>query len=618
MLEAILEAYQLTDYDFRETANPADPLQHRFGDWVDYYRLKYAIAQVLQPQSILEIGVRFGYSAIAFLKGYPQATYLGIDNDSDTHGGVKGAFHWAQKITQGMMADYLIADSQEMPRFPGGLYDLIHVDGQQDGDGSFRDLEKAIRQGRYVLVDGYLWTRQNFLAISDFLLRNASYFDWFATIPGYAGELLIKVSPQFLATQHPALETKDSSLAIQNTYTTEYYIQDCGGFEAYTAFGGKRLADLRLQAVASIATVKAPGRVLDLGCGRGELTYHFAKQGAQVTAIDYSQDAIDLVHRCFRDEPELEQRVNFYCADVCTVELLPQEKNFDLAVAADIIEHLTPQEVDRLYQRVSQWLNRDGVFVVHTSPNLWFYQYEYARRRKLAASIGAYLPPEPRSRYELLMHINEQSPRVLKRQLSQHFKHVLLWFGSDGDPGGSLTRPFSRWDACAAPSLYAVASQTAIPLKEVQHLFNLTPLPPEQVRQSLRITARDYPAHVTAGSLFEIPVEVANYGSSALSSTYPNPLKLSYHWLDGATGQPVIFEGMRTALWPFLGKAVQLPSGEVRPGQFTYNLRVETPQQAGRYILRITFVQEFVQWLDDSSFKHPVYEDQVIQVEEAG
>ncbi|HEY9813196.1 MAG TPA: methyltransferase, partial [Candidatus Sericytochromatia bacterium] len=70
MFESIIQQAKITDYDFRQTANPEDRLVHLFSEWLDYYKLKWSIARVLKPASILEIGVRFGYSAAAFLHGH--------------------------------------------------------------------------------------------------------------------------------------------------------------------------------------------------------------------------------------------------------------------------------------------------------------------------------------------------------------------------------------------------------------------------------------------------------------------------------------------------------------------------------------------------------------------
>jgi hypothetical protein len=87
MLDEILNIARESKYDFRETAFPEDPLKHLFPDWISYYKLKWAVARVLQPRSILEIGVGYGYSALAFLNASPSARYVDIDFESPIFGG---------------------------------------------------------------------------------------------------------------------------------------------------------------------------------------------------------------------------------------------------------------------------------------------------------------------------------------------------------------------------------------------------------------------------------------------------------------------------------------------------------------------------------------------------
>ena len=606
MFDSIIQTYQESIYDFRDTANLADPLNPLFEQWVPYYRLKFAVAAVLNPATILEIGVRYGYSARAFLEGAPRAHYVGIDLDSDTFRGTKGAIAWAHKLLESYSADLIIADSQQMNRFPGSItYDLIHIDGQQDGKGSVHDLELAIRQGCYILVDGHHWTRQNYLAINDFLIQYRDLLDWYGTIPGYAGELLIKVAQQSVVSNSPQID-QPGSLALRDTYTTIYYTQDCGGYDVFARTHGKRLEDPRLRSVASIAQLKQKGRMLDLGSGRGELAYYFAHQGYEVTAVDYSAHAVALAESCFEDEPDLRRRVQFYCDSVCTVELPDADGTFDLAIASDLVEHLSPQEVEMLYKRVGRWLKPQGLFVVHTFPNLWYYRYHYALKCRIANSVGAWLPEEPRSRYERLMHINEQSPRVLKRQLSQVFRHVILWFGDTIQPGGSLLRRYSQRELAAAPSLFAVASQQPVePSAIIEHLQ--MPALSKSISAQFKCRVLDVPAIISTKQWFEVQVQLSHPPSLILNSYPPHPIHLSYHWLTADGNQNVIFDGHRTPVF-FPKREDSATSSSMR--ESLYTVKVMAPTEPNLYRLRMTLVQEFICWFDSLG----VFHDLQIQV----
>jgi SAM-dependent methyltransferase len=580
MVEEILNAGRASTYDFRETAYLEDPLQYLFAEWVPYYRMKWAIASVLQPKSILEIGVRYGYSAVAFLNASPSARYLGIDLDVTAFGGSVGAINWARQACSKYQAEFLVADSTKLDRFPGGSYDLIHIDGQQDGDATMHDLILASTQGRYILVDGYFWSRHNFLSASEYLYRYRDLIDFYEVIPGYAGELLIKMKVQEVSA---VPGTIDSSIGLRNAYTKDYYLLDCGGYEAFKRSFGATLEDPRLATVAKLAGAGSVNRALDLGCGRGELSLELARRGFEVTAIDYSQDAITIAREAVRRSPKLSSHISFSCDDVNAVDL---SGKYGIAIAADLIEHMKPSELDRLYQRTAEHLAIDGLFIVHTYPNLWYYKYEHRRRLKLARQIGAYLPTEPRSRYELLMHINEQSPRVLKRQLSKYFRHVLVWFGAFSEAGENLKRKFSISEMRAAPDLYAVASHSPIPIAQLVRQMCMEALAASDLKQ-LELSVKSYPPRVRPDSRFTVSVELHNGTNTDLKSAEPYPVHLSYHWL-GANGQYAIFGGERTRLVPEAG----------RGSCTSYELNATAPAKPGTYVLRVTLVQERIRWFD--------------------
>jgi SAM-dependent methyltransferase len=405
LVERILAAAGGSTFDFRVFACPDDPDAHLFDDWVARYRRKWALAQVLAPDTVMDLGAGYGYAAAAFLTARPGAAYLRVDLDDDDPD--DAARTWAA----GALAGFDVATSP-LP-VAGAPYDLAHVGGPIDGDALFAALELALGHARHLVVDDY-HVRSRFLAANEFLHQHRDELRAWWAVPGLGGELVVAVADDVVAGPADGRGSAPTSGALRHLYDEHYFLQDCDGHEGYKRDNGGRLRDPRLAAVASIGELRGPRRVLDLGCGRGELTAHFARHGADVTAVDYSADAVELARRALADTPQLQSRVQFVVGDVNTV---PIDGPFDLAVASDLVEHLTPAELDALYARVADLLAPAGVLVIHTFPNRWFYEREYPRRRAQAQALGAYLPPEPRSRYERLMHINEQSPDDLRQQL---------------------------------------------------------------------------------------------------------------------------------------------------------------------------------------------------------
>ena len=359
-------------------------------------------------------------------------------------------------------------------------------------------------------------------------------------------------------------------------YDRSYYLGDCGGHEQFAQFGGRKLEDPRLDAVYALAAAGPGTRVLDVGCGRGELCYALAANGAQVTAIDYSADAIAIARRTAGDTP-----VRFVCGDATTFH---DRGGYDIAIASDVIEHLAPCELDRLYANLAGMLRPGGAFVVHTWPNAWMHRHGYQHRRAHAAARGEVWPDDPRTPYEHAMHINEQRPNVLRRQLQAAFEHVVVWVGTNTDPAGSLARPFNVAGYRDAADVYAIASHRPIDRSQILARITSKPLAEENVVVSLHAPA--VPARVQAGEPFVAEVTLRNDGAAALASFHPNPVRFAYIWSNGGG-----------TIGADTGRSRIAPRAEPGSGR-RYGVGVVAPAQPGPYTLRITLVQELVRWFD--------------------
>ena len=96
------------------------------------------------------------------------------------------------------------------------------------------------------------------------------------------------------------------------------------------------------------------------------------------------------------------------------------------------------------------------------------------------------------------------------------------------------------------------------------------------------------PAGMRVGADEEIGVRLTNRADCELDSSFPYTTNLSYRWFDSA-GMPIAEDGVRTPL------PRPLAPGETADG----SMRVVAPRAPGRYLLRLSLVQEGVAWFDD-------------------
>jgi ubiquinone/menaquinone biosynthesis C-methylase UbiE len=194
-----------------------------------------------------------------------------------------------------------------------------------------------------------------------------------------------------------------------------------GQYHDFIASKGDRLPP-RMARALLLMNLRPGMRVLDMGCGRGEIVLHAARQGAQVVGIDYSAACLRLTRRTLEVASEGDRgRVTLGHADATAIPF--GDEAFERVLMLDIVEHLHEWQVSRALREAYRVLSPKGYLVLHTLPNRWALEYGYPLLRLLSRR----LPSTPRSEVEKSVHINEQDILSLKRALDEAGFNFEIW-----------------------------------------------------------------------------------------------------------------------------------------------------------------------------------------------
>ena len=118
----------------------------------------------------------------------------------------------------------------------------------------------------------------------------------------------------------------------------------------------------RVAKVLSIYDPAPQERVLDLGCGWGTFEWALGPRVSEVVGVDFSAKSVDLCER--RRAAGGLDNVRFVHADAGATGLDPE--SFDLVIAADLFEHLYPDDSERVAHEAYRVLKPGGHFTVWT------------------------------------------------------------------------------------------------------------------------------------------------------------------------------------------------------------------------------------------------------------
>jgi len=170
-------------------------------------------------------------------------------------------------------------------------------------------------------------------------------------------------------------------------------------------------------------------QVLDLGCGRGRWVRQYAARGAQLTGVDISPEAIEVLSR------EMPQH-RFLCQDLTRLSVTPD--SFDVVNSVTVLQHLPEDQQERVLLLIQQALKPGGHFVllenlVDHAPHVFPHRLPEWIRMVEASGLRAVWSSG--SNYELLLRA---------------FNRVA---GSFSKQGAASEAPVSRAASAGRPSL---------------------------------------------------------------------------------------------------------------------------------------------------------------------
>jgi len=213
-------------------------------------------------------------------------------------------------------------------------------------------------------------------------------------------------------------------------YDKEYYLNSNLGSEEYKKYKGKKV-HVTINNFANLLGDVKGKRILDLGCGRGDLVIELARRGAISVGVDYSKDGIDLAKDALKIQSgEIKKRVNFFVKDIVRADF--ENESFDIIVSSDVFEHLYKDELEIVVAKLSKILKPNGYLLIHTAPNkiyqdfthvfycYWMDLFLLKIYNFISKNNYPGLPKDPRNDLHKKQHVNEPTYLYLSALFKRH------------------------------------------------------------------------------------------------------------------------------------------------------------------------------------------------------
>jgi SAM-dependent methyltransferase len=188
-------------------------------------------------------------------------------------------------------------------------------------------------------------------------------------------------------------------------------------------------------------------RILDVGCGRGDLLVRLVREGAgDLHGFDFAPAAVAAAKQNLGTLlPDGDERIRL---GSITDPGLYEAGSFDIAFMTDVVEHLPPDLLLQGLGNVGQWLRPGGRLVIHTFPTL-------GPHRLFRLFLGLSGRGEERDLIDRI-HCNVQTRATLARVVAKAgFGDMRLWLLND------FTLTSSQFNAMRAGPLKTLIRRVA-------------------------------------------------------------------------------------------------------------------------------------------------------------
>jgi SAM-dependent methyltransferase len=129
---------------------------------------------------------------------------------------------------------------------------------------------------------------------------------------------------------------------------------------------------LQYEALASDLARRSPGRLLDWGCGFGQVTAFLRERGVDAVAFDYRPGLAEPTTAPLERFPEIEAQLS-----PDPVKLPFEDGMFDTVLSCGVLEHV--EDPDASLDEIVRVLRRGGMLYITNLPNRFSYTEKAAR-----------------------------------------------------------------------------------------------------------------------------------------------------------------------------------------------------------------------------------------------